>query len=181
MLVSDRADLLHRHEVEVVALLASAVHRYDGRPGDGAPVASSADAREVLFVKAGLGIVGDRYYARPAHRRASVTVMSVEALEEAAERLHVAAFDPLAARRNVVLRGACVDRLAGASFSIDCGDGPVELQGHRPATPCGWLDVALAPGAQGLLRGRGGVRCEPLSSGTLRLGPAVLRSAIPLG
>jgi hypothetical protein len=30
------------------------------------------------------------------------------------------------------------------------------------------------------MRGRGGVRCAPLTDGVLRLGPAVLRSAVPL-
>jgi hypothetical protein len=36
------------------------------------------------------------------------------------------------------------------------------------------MDVVLAPGAFKALRGRGGVRCEPLSDGTLRAGPATL-------
>jgi hypothetical protein len=36
------------------------------------------------------------------------------------------------------------------------------------------MDVVLAPGAFKALRGRGGVRCEPLSDGVLRRGPAVL-------
>jgi hypothetical protein len=36
------------------------------------------------------------------------------------------------------------------------------------------MDVVLAPGAFKALRGRGGVRCEPLSDGRLRTGPAEL-------
>jgi hypothetical protein len=36
------------------------------------------------------------------------------------------------------------------------------------------MDVVLAPGAFKALRGRGGVRCEPLSDGVLRRGPATL-------
>jgi hypothetical protein len=39
------------------------------------------------------------------------------------------------------------------------------------------MDVVLAPGAFTALRGRGGVRCEPLSDGVLRRGPATL--AVP--
>jgi len=42
------------------------------------------------------------------------------------------------------------------------------------------MDVVLAPGAHRGLRGRGGVRCAALSDGELRLGPAVLISAVPL-
>jgi hypothetical protein len=37
------------------------------------------------------------------------------------------------------------------------------------------MNVVLAPGAHNALRGRGGVRCEPLDDGVLRVGPAVLR------
>jgi len=36
------------------------------------------------------------------------------------------------------------------------------------------MDVVLAPGAFRAMRGRGGLRCEPLTSGTLSLGPATL-------
>ena len=88
--------------------------------------------------------------------------------------------DPLLTRRNVVLRGFPVDRLAagrdhpGAVFSLDCGDGPVRFQAHRPANPCRWMDVVLAPGAFRGMRDRGGVRCTPLDDGLVRLGPARL-------
>jgi hypothetical protein len=65
-------------------------------------------------------------------------------------------------------------------FSLDAGAGPVLLRGGRPANPCAWMDVVLAPGAHRGLRGRGGVRCAALSDGELRLGPAVLTAAVPL-
>ncbi|WP_236834340.1 MOSC domain-containing protein [Blastococcus sp. KM273129] len=163
----------------MVGLLASPVHRYDGRPGTAVPD-QAADRRERLELRAGVGIVGDRYAGRPAHRDAQVTVLAVESLEELAAELGVAPLDPLLARRNVVLRGAEVEALRGRRFSLDCGDGPVLLGGGRPANPCAWMDLVLAPGAHRGLRGRGGVRCGALSDGVLRLGPAVLRSPVPL-
>ncbi|WP_236825435.1 MULTISPECIES: MOSC domain-containing protein [unclassified Blastococcus] len=163
----------------MVGLLASPVHRYDGRPGTAVPD-QAADRRERLELRAGVGIVGDRYAGRPAHRDAQVTVLAVESLEQLAAELGVAPFDPLLARRNVVLRGAEVEALRGRRFSLDCGDGPVLLGGGRPANPCAWMDLVLAPGAHRGLRGRGGVRCGALSDGVLRLGPAVLRSPVPL-
>ncbi|WNV88888.1 molybdenum cofactor biosysynthesis protein [Umezawaea sp. Da 62-37] len=132
-------------------------------------------------MRAHLGLVGDRFHARPAHRRASVTVFAVESLEAITRELALAAVpNPLLPRRNVVLRGFPVDTLAatrlaaGALFSLDCGDGPVRFQANRPASPCGWMDEVLAPGAHRALRGRGGVRCEPLDDGVLRVGPAIL-------
>jgi hypothetical protein len=36
------------------------------------------------------------------------------------------------------------------------------------------MDVVLAPGAFRAMRGRGGVRCEPLDDGVLRAGPALI-------
>ncbi|RZU33659.1 MOSC domain-containing protein [Blastococcus saxobsidens] len=165
--------------MEVAGLLASPVHRYDGRPGTATPE-QAADHRDRLEIRGGTGIVGDRYAGRPAHRDAQVTVLAAEALEALAAELGVAPVDPLLARRNVVLRGAEVEALRGQEFTLDCGAGEVRLRGGRPANPCAWMDVVLAPGAHRGLRGRGGVRCAALTDGVLRLGPAVLRSAVPL-
>jgi MOSC domain-containing protein YiiM len=140
----------------------------------------SADRRTSIEVRAGHGIVGDRYAGKPAHRDAAVTVLAAEAVEALAAELGTGPLDPLLARRNVVLRGAGVEALRGALFSLDCGEGVVLLQGGRPANPCAWLDTVLVPGAHRGLRGRAGIRCAPLSDGVLRLGPAVLRADVPL-
>ena len=131
-------------------------------------------------MRADIGIVGDRYAGRLAHRDAAVTVLAVEAVEALAAELGSGPLDPLLARRNVVLRGAEVEALRGQEFSLDCGTGAVLLRGRRPANPCAWLDVVLVPGAHRGMRGRGGVRCAALGGGVLRVGPAVLRSAVPL-
>ena len=172
-------DLPHRYDVEVVGLLAAPGHRWDGRP-DAALADGAVDRRGRLEVRAGHGIVGDRYAGRPAHRDAAVTVLAAEGVEALAAELGVTAPDPLLARRNVVLRGAEVEALRGHEFSLDCGEGEVWLRGGRPANPCAWLDVVLGPGFHRGLRGRAGIRCAALSDGVLRLGPAVLRSAVPL-
>jgi MOSC domain-containing protein YiiM len=155
------------------------VHRYDGRPRATAPE-QATDRRHRVEVRAGFGIVGDRYAGRPAHRDASVTVLAAESVEALAAELGSAPLDPLLARRNVVLRGAEVEALRGELFELDCDEGAVLLQGGRPANPCAWLDTALICGAHRGMRGRGGIRCAPLTDGVLRLGPAVLRAAVLL-
>lgn len=170
----------HSYDVEVVGLLAAPAHRYDGRPGTTIPE-QSADRRERIEIRAGFGVVGDRYAGKPAHRDASVTVLAAESIEALSAELGAGPLDPLLARRNVVLRGAEVEALRGELFSLDCGEGVVLLQGGRPANPCAWLDTVLAPGAHRGMRGHGGIRCAPLSDGVLRLGAAVLRSTVPLG
>jgi MOSC domain-containing protein YiiM len=172
--------------VEIVALFVSPVHAYEGRPSDGPRPDPVPVARDQVEVRAGLGLVGDRYFNHAAHRQAAVTVFDAEALDDLSRNLGLAAVpDPLLVRRNIVLRGFPVDALAsgrdehgarfeGAVFALDSGDGQVRFQAHRPANPCAWMDVVLAPGAFRGLRGRGGVRCVPLDDGVLRRGPATL-------
>ena len=161
--------------VTVELLLASPRSRYEGRPSDGPLPAVSSETPASVEIRAGLGVVGDRYFAKPAHRAASVTLMAMEALEAVAADLGLAEIpDAAGTRRNIMLRGFPVDDLRGEEFSLDTGHGPVTLRGNRPANPCAWMDVVLAPGAFRAMRGRGGVRCEPLTSGTLSLGPATL-------
>ncbi|WP_366146462.1 molybdenum cofactor biosysynthesis protein [uncultured Pseudokineococcus sp.] len=178
-----------RTPVEVLWLLASPEHHYFGRPRDGAPHPVST-ARERVDVVAGKGVVGDRFFGRAAHMDAAVTLMAVESLERVAADLGLATdadplggFDPRRPRRNVVLRGAPVDALVGRDLALDCragGGGVVRFAGRRPAAPCAWMDEVLAPGAHPALRGRGGLRCVPTTSGALVVGSAELRTAEPV-
>ncbi|MGA5305719.1 molybdenum cofactor biosysynthesis protein [Nucisporomicrobium flavum] len=151
---------------EIVQLLASAVHRYEGRPSDGPAPAPPGELTTTVQVRAGLGIVGDRYYAHPAHRDAAITVMAAESLPAGA--------DLRQARRNVLLSGVAVDDLVGSILTLDSGGGPVRLRIRRRANPCAWMDVAIGPGAFRALRGKGGVRCTPLNDGILRVGPVTV-------
>ena len=167
--------------VEIVALLVSPTHAFEGRPADGPRPDLGPVERDEVTVRAGLGLVGDRYFNHPAHRRAAVTLFAVESLDVLAQDLGLAAVPrPHLPRRNIVLRGFPVDELAaprggaGAVFGLDSGAGEVRFQAYRPAHPCAWMDVVLAPGAFRGLRGRGGVRCTPIDDGVLRVGPATL-------
>ena len=162
--------------IEIVGFVVSPGHAYEGRPGDG-PVAVPTSTPDSVEIRAGHGVVGDRYAGRAAHRAAAVTVLAIEALEAVAAELGVPPFDPAAARRTILTRGLDVEALRGREFALDSGDGPVLLGGGRPAAPCAWMAVVLAPGAHTALRGRAGVRCAALGSGTLRVGPATVTVA----
>lgn len=152
---------------EIVELLASPAHRYEGRPADGPAPAPPGELVEEVEIRESLGIVGDRYFGRAAHRAASVTVIAEESLPPGAGLAQV--------RRNILLRGVAVDDLVGRVLVLDSGRGPVRLRVNRPANPCAWMDVAIGPGAWRALRGRGGVRCTPLNDGVLRVGPVDAR------
>lgn len=169
----------YRYDVEILHLLVSPGHAYFGRARDGAADVPTIDAERVDVVN-GKGIVGDRFFGKAAHMDAAVTLIAIEALEAMAAELGVAPFDPLMPRRNVVLRGAHLAPLLGEEFALESRGGLVRLRAGRPANPCAWMDRVLAPGAHAAMRGRGGVRCQPLSDGTLHRGPAVLISPVPL-
>ncbi|MFF1253828.1 MOSC domain-containing protein [Pseudarthrobacter sp. NPDC058329] len=169
----------HRYDVEILHLLVSPAHAYFGRARDGVADVPTVDA-EAAEVVAGKGIVGDRFFGKAAHMDAAVTLFAVEALEAMAAELGVGPFDPLAPRRNVVLRGAHLAPLLGQDFALESGGSVVEFHGGRPAHPCAWMNEVLAPGGHAAMRGRGGIRCRALSSGLLHRGPAVLISPVPL-
>jgi hypothetical protein len=158
-------------DVEVLQLLVSPSHRLAGRPGDGLASGPPDELVSQVEVRRHLGLVGDRYYARPAHRNAAVTLMAAEKLP-----LDIApSADLRHTRRNILLRGVDIDFFVGATIALDSGDGPVVFAVNRPARPYAWMDVTIGPGAQRALRGGGGVRCTPLSDGVIRLGPAAFR------
>lgn len=169
-------------DVEIVALVVSRQHAFEGRPDDGPRPDPEPAARTEVEVRAGLGIVGDRYYGRTIHRNAAVTFIDEASLDEVARVLGLPApLDPQLTRRNITLRGFPVDelaarrtadgtRLAGRRFTLD----GITFQANRPANPCAWMDKVLAPGAMKALRNHGGIRATPLTSGTLRLGPTEL-------
>lgn len=152
----------------IVALHVSSVHAFEGRPSDGPRPDPAPVSRDHVVVRAGLGLVGDRFFNHAAHRNAAVTLF-------AAESLSGFDVDPLLTRRNVVLRGFDVDALKRHDVvTLDTGDGPVRFEVHQPANPCAWMDVSVGPGAFKALRGRGGKRCVPLDDGILRVGPVAV-------
>jgi hypothetical protein len=161
----------HDEVVQVVQLLVSPVHRYSGRPAEGPSADPVGGLVQHIQVRRNLGIVGDRYFAQPAHRDASVTIMSEENLPT-----HIdPAVDLRQTRRNILLRGVDIDAYIDRIVELDTGDGPIEVAVNRAARPCAWMDAVIGTGAQRALRGKGGVRCTPLSDGILRLGKADFR------
>src|SRR6188768_3688299 len=101
-------------------------------------------AKEMVEVQTGKGIVGDRYHGTK-HRH--VTVQSAEDLAAAEARLG-RAIDPVLTRRNVTVSGVALPTRPGERLRL----GDAELEVVRVAAPCRLLDDTLGDGAQGALR-----------------------------
>lgn len=165
-----------------MGLVVSPVRRMDGRPGSGLLPFDGDEHLATVDVRAHRGLVGDRYFGT-RFPSAAVTLIAAEQVERVHDELSglfgLDPFDPLSARRNVVIRGLDVDALVRHSFTLDAGHGPVRFRSRSAASPCGWMDEVFAPGAHRALRGRAGIRCEPLDDGTLSVGPARLTDVRP--
>ena len=168
----------------MVALVVSPGHNYwfhspDPAAGVGPHPISYPDRVEVV---AHQGIRGDRFFGKVSRLSSSVSLFAAEAVESVEDELGLTggSLDPRLARRNVVVRGIDLNGLRGRSFALDSGDGPVEFTAAGETSPCAWMDDQLAPGARDALRGRGGLRAEPTSSGVLRVGPVRLLADVDL-
>ena len=122
-------------------------------------------AKEMVEVEAGKGIVGDRYHGTK-HRH--VTVQSRESLDEAAQ-VYGAEVPSHLTRRNITLADGVVPREPGALLTV----GPVLLEVVRVAAPCKLLDDTIGRGAQEALRRRGGSICRVLEGGPVSVGDPV--------
>lgn len=122
-------------------------------------------AKDVVEVETGRGIVGDRYHGT---RHRHVTVQSRETLDEAA-RVHGRAVPSGLTRRNVTISHGVVPRDPGRRIRI----GEVLLEVVRVAAPCKLLDDTIGAGAQEALRRRAGTVFRVLEGGTIRVGDTV--------
>lgn len=160
-------------DLEIVGLVVSPRHRYDGRPSDGPRPAMGSDRQSSVDVRAHKGVVGDRYFGT-RHRFAAVTFLAVEEVERVGASLDAPGLDPVLARRNVLTRGLDVESLVHSEFTLEQGGRSLTFRSLTRANPCAWMDVVLAPGAHQAMRGHAGIRSEPLGDGVLSVGPARL-------
>lgn len=129
-------------------------------------------------VRAGLGLVGDRYQAGlgtwsgwPGPGRA-VTLIAAEVLEQMPADCRIGAAE---SRRNLLTRGVDLDTLIGREFRI----GEVWFRGQRRCEPCAHLDRLTRVGVAAWLRGRGGLRADVLAGGRIRCGDLLVVGRFP--
>ncbi len=155
-------------------IFVSSGHNYFGHhgqaPGDHPPVEVPA-----IECVAGHGIRGDRFYDYRDDYKGQITFFSFEVFEELTRHFRLTKASPGALRRNVIVSGIDLNELIGKEFSIQ----GVRLRGTAHCSPCYWLDQAVVPGTEKFLEGRGGLRAQILSDGTITVGDAQLVLAAP--
>jgi MOSC domain-containing protein YiiM len=153
--------------VKIRHLYLSAGHNYVGHhgrlPGEN-PILAVLEVECV----AGKGLRNDRYFDHKVDYKGQITFFALEVYEAACRELGVKDRDPAAFRRNVITEGADLNALIGAEFEIQ----GVRFRGTEECKPCYWMETAFGPGAEGFLRGKGGLRAVILSDGRLRVDPA---------
>lgn len=167
--------MTNSYSITLEHIYISPGHNYFGRSKDGPGPHLTTDVEEVE-VRAGRGLVGDRYYGVPAHYEAQVTFFAAEVFDALLTEFGRNDLAPILTRRNIVTRGVNLNQLLGQEFTIETGRGFIKFLGTKPCSPCAWMDAMLEEGAHAFLRGRGGLRARILSNGTLRRGAAVLTS-----
>ena len=146
---------------------------------------------EEAEVKAGRGIVGDRYFARKGTysvfrdsnkqvgRREpgrQITLLAAEGVEEALQAANIPALATLGDfRRNIVLRGVPTSELQGAAGrTISIGQDCVVFV-HRPCVPCMYNERKVErAGLMEALWDFCGVSCEVVQGGKIRRGDRVV-------
>jgi MOSC domain-containing protein YiiM len=107
-------------------------------------------------------VLGDRFFDyRKEHK---ITFFSIEVFRDVCERLRARKLSPSVVRRNAITEGVDLNELIGNRFRLQ----ELEFEGTCECKPYYWTDRAIAPGAENLLLGRGGLRARILSGGTLR-------------
>ena len=150
--------------LKVVKLFISPAHNYFGHHGQPAGRNPLVERREIKCV-AGLGVAGDRFFNFKNNYKGQITFFSSEIFEEVCRKLGVVDKCPGVARRNVITRGIDLSTMIGRRFAVQ----GVEFEGVSECSPCYWMNMAIAPGAETALQGRGGLRARILTCGSLCL------------
>jgi hypothetical protein len=139
-----------------------------------APQAEDAvQAHRTVELRAGRGIVGDRYFDGTGTFSASekhgqqLTLIEAEVLDALQEQgLNLT---PADARRNIVTRGIDLNSLVGEEFQV----GTARCVGRRLCEPCSHLQRLTGAALLRPMVHRGGLRADILESGVVEVGGSI--------
>ena len=116
---------------------------------------------------AGRGLEGDRNFGKPGPGQ-NVTLIEAEAIE-AVQRDYKIELKAADSRRNIVTRGVALNHLVGREFTV----GKARLRGVQLCEPCGYLAKLTQEEVRKALIHRGGLNCDVLTEGEIRVGDNV--------
>jgi MOSC domain-containing protein YiiM len=151
-------------KIRVEGLFISPGHNFFGHYGQPPGEHETVEMREIECV-AGHGIKGDRFFDFKNDYKGQITCFSLEVFNDVCKKLGVTGKSAGAARRNVVTRGVDLNTLIGRQFELQ----GVQFVGVCECSPCHWMNMAIALGAEAALRGRGGLRARIVTDGKLRV------------
>ena len=144
-------------------IFVSPGHNYYGHHGQPPGNHEMVEVEEVECV-AGRGLRGDRFFDYKDDYKGQITFFAWETLEGLRREFGPEHVSTAASRRNVITEGVDLNTLIGQEFEVQ----GVRFLGTEESRPCEWMNQAFHPGAEAWLKGRGGLRAQILSSGTLR-------------
>ena len=120
-------------------------------------------------VVAGKGIKGDRNYHDNNEARKQITLIESESIDYYNQKFNTN-FSYLDFRRNLITKNIQLNELVGKKLSI----GQIDIQVHDLCRPCNYLQEIL--GKDNIIKEflrRGGLRCEILISGNIKVGDEI--------
>lgn len=148
--------------MEILNLFISTGHNYVGHHGKPAGTSAINEVDRIDCV-AGRGIRGDRFFEHKENFLGQITFFADEVYQELKQELGIEDRSPAVFRRNVIVRGMDLTALIGQEFEVQ----GVRFYGTEECRPCYWMDQAFGPGAEKAMQGRGGLRAQILSNGSL--------------
>ena len=149
----------------ILEIHVSTGHDFKGRHGKSRLRNETKRLDEVECV-AGKGLRGDRFFDYKSDFKGQVTFFDQAGADDLRDSLGLASLEFFKTRRNVLTAGIDLDRLIGKRFSINGG----AFKGVEECAPCYWMNEALGPGAEEMLKGRGGLSSRILSDGIIKVG-----------
>ncbi|MCC6580992.1 MAG: molybdenum cofactor biosysynthesis protein [Phycisphaeraceae bacterium] len=143
-------------------LYISPGHNYRGHHGLPPGEHPILEVDSVMCV-AGKGLVGDRYFEEKEDFKGQITFFALEVHRALCAKFGQPETPPAVYRRNVITEGLDLNTLVAKEFELQ----GVRFLGTEECRPCYWMDRAVAPGAEGVMQGRGGLRAKIITSGTL--------------
>lgn len=149
-------------QITIRHLYISPGHNFFRHHGQEPGTSPNLEVSEIECI-AGRGILGDRFLDHCDDYKGQVTFFSIEVFKDVCRQLGIAGLSASVVRRNIVTEGVDLNQLIGKRFRVQ----GLEFEGICECKPCYWMDRAVAPGAEHLLQGRGGLRAKVLAGGRL--------------